>query len=149
MTNCRNRVYALAAGGCIAMLMACCLSTSLAQTQPQANTRKPLVPGEQAPPANPGQRNFGGMAPAAGAGGQRRPPMSPRPAPPIQTISLDGVSDRRTSPARQSGAEEFRRNGPRGRRWRTETATDVTAAGAAHPDDILGRDFHERSLRLS
>src|SRR5271165_3989410 len=92
MTNCRNRVHAFAAGGFIAMLMACCLSTSLAQTQPQANTRKPLVPGEQAPPANPGQRNFGGMPPAVGTGGQRRPQMPPRPAPPIQTTSLDGIS---------------------------------------------------------
>jgi hypothetical protein len=48
---------------CVAMLMACCLSISLAQTQPQANQRKPLAPGEQAPPANPGQRNFGGPPP--------------------------------------------------------------------------------------
>lgn len=74
------------------MLLACCLSTSLAQTQPQANTRKPLVPGEQAPPADPGQKNFGGMRPAVGAGGQRRPQMPPRPAPTIQTTSLDAIS---------------------------------------------------------
>jgi len=74
------------------MLMACFLGASLAQTQPPSNTKKPLVPGEQAPPANPGQRNFGGAPPTVGAGGQRRPQMTPRPAPPIQTITLDAMS---------------------------------------------------------
>jgi hypothetical protein len=92
MTTCRNRVHALAALGCLATLMACCLSISLAQTQPQANPKKPLVPGEQAPPANPGQRNFGGPRPAVGAAGQTRPQTTPRPAPPIRTISLDEIS---------------------------------------------------------
>ena len=68
----------------------------------------PNVPrGEQAPPANPGQRNFGGMIPPAGAtarprpqGQAQRPPMNmqrppqgmQRPAPQVRTVSLKELS---------------------------------------------------------
>ena len=64
--------------------------------------------GEQAPPANPGQRNFGGMMPMGGANRQRtqrpqgqgqtaqRPPMQmpamQRPAQQVRTVSLKELS---------------------------------------------------------
>ena len=64
--------------------------------------------GEQAPPANPGQRNFGGMMPIGGANRQRtqrpqgqgqtaqRPPMQmpsmQRPAQQVRTVSLKELS---------------------------------------------------------
>ena len=61
--------------------------------------------GEQAPPATPGQRNFGGMMPAMrprpqgqGQGQAQRPPMNmqrpagQRPAPQVRTISLKELS---------------------------------------------------------
>jgi len=57
------------------------------------NQVKKVVPGEQAPPANPGQRNFGGMRPPTGAGAQApAAPRPPRPEPQIQTVSLDDIS---------------------------------------------------------
>ncbi|MBN2637312.1 MAG: family 43 glycosylhydrolase [Prolixibacteraceae bacterium] len=55
-------------------------------------TKKKVVPGEQAPRADPGQRNFGGPPP--GSTGQR-PPMQmpqPRPEPEIRTIAFDDIS---------------------------------------------------------
>ncbi|MDX9812828.1 MAG: family 43 glycosylhydrolase, partial [Bacteroidales bacterium] len=59
-------------------------------TQPAA---KKIVPGIQAPPANPGQNNFGGMRPPTGST-QPRPPMArPQMAEPkITTVSLDDIS---------------------------------------------------------
>ena len=59
--------------------------------------------GEQAPPATPGQRNFGGMMPAMrprpqGQGQAQRPPMNmqrpagQRPAPQVRTVSLKELS---------------------------------------------------------
>ena len=42
--------------------------------------QKQLVPGEQAPPADLGQNNFGGPRPSVGAGGAARPiNRQPRP----------------------------------------------------------------------
>jgi hypothetical protein len=50
------------------------LSFGQAPAGTQPGEKKQIVPGEQAPRADPGQRNFGGMAPGAGAmgGGARR-----------------------------------------------------------------------------
>jgi hypothetical protein len=66
--------------------------TSMAQNQPQKEVKKKIFPGEQAPPADPGQRNFGGTIPPAGTPGQQRPPRQPRPEPQIRTVSLDSIS---------------------------------------------------------
>ncbi len=73
----------------VAMLVVCNASQAAAQTQ--TRVKKPVVPGEQAPPANPGQNNFGGPRPVAGTGAAPavRPP---RPEPQIQTVSLDDIS---------------------------------------------------------
>ena len=73
-----------------AILVVCSLKTSTAQTQTEV--KKHLVPGEQAPPADPGQKNFGGLRPAVGAGGQRSALRPPRPEPKIQTVSLEEIS---------------------------------------------------------
>jgi hypothetical protein len=55
--------------------------------------KKKVVPGEQAPSADPGQRNFGGMRPPTGAGAPQRPaPRPPQPKPEVKTISLDELS---------------------------------------------------------
>ncbi len=67
-------------------LMVCNSNETTAQT-----TKKKVLPGEQAPPANPGQRNFGGMRPPSGAN-TPRPAPRPRPEPEIQTVSLDDMS---------------------------------------------------------
>jgi len=82
----------------ISMIAACAalitLSFNPKQTtaQTQTKVKKQVVPGEQAPPADPGQRNFGGPRPAPGAGGQAPAPRPPRPEPTIQTVSLDDLS---------------------------------------------------------
>jgi hypothetical protein len=54
-------------------LVAATATLSLAQTAPQTPppTRRVIVPGEQAPPADPGQRNFGGPAPGTRRGAPR------------------------------------------------------------------------------
>jgi len=49
-----------------------------------------IVPGIQAPPADPGQRNFGGPPPGFGGQGQTMRPR--RPESKIQTVSLDSIS---------------------------------------------------------
>jgi hypothetical protein len=68
------------------------MQAALAQT----GERGPVAPGEQAPPANPGQRNFGGFQPPAGARGPRGPQRSmtrgPGPESQPQTASLDDIS---------------------------------------------------------
>ena len=57
----------------------------------RAQGKNPAAPGEQAPPANPGQRNFGGPIRTVGAGGQSPVPRPPRPEPKIRTIPLDSI----------------------------------------------------------
>ena len=62
----------------VVLLVVFNLKATTAQTQTQPAEKKRLVPGEQAPPADPGQKNFGGFRPAAGSraqnGQQTRPP---------------------------------------------------------------------------
>src|ERR1035437_3700283 len=60
------------------------------KAQTQAQVKKQLVPGEQAPPANPGQKNFGGPRPAVGLGLNRPRPTLPEPK--IRTVPLDSIS---------------------------------------------------------
>jgi hypothetical protein len=62
-------------------------------TRAQTRERKQIVPGEQAPPADPGQKNFGGFLPAVGRK-VKQPPMmqGQRPEPEIRTVSLDEIS---------------------------------------------------------
>ena len=57
----KNRIFLIAI-----LLVFCLIQTVTAQT----DEKEPVVPGEQAPPATPGQRNFGGFQP--GTGGARR-----------------------------------------------------------------------------
>ena len=84
-----NRFSILAA--CIAFVMISC-NIKQAAAQTQTKEKKQIVRGEQAPPANPGQNNFGGPIPAAGAGGQTPVFRPPRPEPQIKTISIDEIS---------------------------------------------------------
>ena len=70
--------------------MLCIPEQLIAQTQ--TKVKKKIIPVEQAPSANPGQNNFGGPRPPAGATGQRPPIRVPRPEPKIETISLDAIS---------------------------------------------------------
>lgn len=74
----------------IAVIMAGNLENSMAQAQ--TREKKPLVPGEQAPPANPGQRNFGGVRPPVGTPGQQPMMRPPRLEPEIVTVPFDDLS---------------------------------------------------------
>ncbi|MBN2665904.1 MAG: hypothetical protein JXR67_05295, partial [Bacteroidales bacterium] len=76
---------------CIAFVLVPC-NVKQAAAQTQAKEKKQIVRGEQAPPANPGQNNFGGPIPAPGAGGQMPAFRPPRPEPQIQTVSIDDIS---------------------------------------------------------
>ncbi len=60
------------------------------QNEESANTKKSIVPGIQAPPADPGQKNFGGPPP--GSGGQGQAMRQPRPESDIRTVSLGEIS---------------------------------------------------------
>ena len=73
----------------IAILLAC---NSKQATTAQTGVKKQLVPGEPAPLADPGQKNFGGMRPAVGTQGQNEQPRPQRPEPKIQTVSLEDIS---------------------------------------------------------
>jgi hypothetical protein len=75
-----------------ALCLAGNLGTGLAQTQVGTQPGRSVAPGEQAPPADPGQRNFGGMRPSGGPGGGRRSQMPARGEPRIQTNSLESLS---------------------------------------------------------
>jgi hypothetical protein len=57
----------------------------------QTKEKKQLVPGEQAPLANPGQNSFGRIR-NVGTTKQKRLPWPSRPEPQIQTVSLDEIS---------------------------------------------------------
>lgn len=64
------------------------------QTIPsQTKPPKQIIPGEQAPLADPGQRNFGGFQPSVGQQGkQPQMKMRPRPEPEIRTVAFDEIS---------------------------------------------------------
>jgi len=73
--------------------MPCYSQQGGSRNQPDKTVKKQLVPGEQAPPADAGQNNFGGPRPSVGAGGAARPvKRTPRPEPEIKTVSLDELS---------------------------------------------------------
>lgn len=81
----------LIASAMIFAFTAATVTASFAQNQPQQKNEKKILPGEQAPPATPGQRNFGGTIPPSGTAAPR-PPRPPRPEPQIKTVSLDSIS---------------------------------------------------------
>ena len=56
----------------------------------QVVEKKKVIPGEQAPFADPGQRNFGGPRPPVGSVPNK--PRPPRPEPKIRTVPLDSIS---------------------------------------------------------
>jgi hypothetical protein len=59
----------------------------------QTAEKRQIVPGEQAPPASPGQKNFGGFIPTVGQKA-KQPPVIPQPRPKLEvrTVSLDEIS---------------------------------------------------------
>src|SRR5512134_3848770 len=77
-----------------ACLVAALVTCSPAPLAAQVHTRvkNPATPGEQAPPADPGQNNFGAPIPAPGRGGQKPPAPPRRPEPKFGTVSLDELS---------------------------------------------------------
>ena len=74
----------------MATLVACSPEPAAAQAHTRVKT--PAVRGEQAPPADPGQRNFGGPIPTPGPGGQQPPVRPPRPEVKFGTVPLDQLS---------------------------------------------------------
>ncbi|MBN2012110.1 family 43 glycosylhydrolase [candidate division KSB1 bacterium] len=76
----------------ITLLVMIMLSLSVVQpATAQTNEKKQLVPGEQAPLANPDQNSFGGIR-NVGTTKSKRLPWPARPEPQIQTVSLDDLS---------------------------------------------------------
>src|SRR5690349_10128480 len=73
------------------LFLGVCLPTSIA-AQTDSKAPKKIIPGEQAPPADPGQKNFGGPRPSVGAGAPRPAMRAPRPEPEIKTMSLEELS---------------------------------------------------------
>ena len=80
----------LVAACLVATLVACRAEPAAAQSHTRVKT--PATPGEQAPPADPGQKNFGGPIAVPGPGGQRPPAPPRRPEPKFGTVSLDEIS---------------------------------------------------------
>jgi hypothetical protein len=79
--------------------LACCLAAILlvgraepAASQSHKRVTTPAAPGEQAPPADPGQNNFGAPILRPGPGGQRPPGPPRRPEPKFGTVSLDEIT---------------------------------------------------------
>jgi hypothetical protein len=83
----KMRKNALIVSAMVATCTVFIAATATAQNQQQKEVKKQIVPGEQAPPADPGQRNFGGVVTAG-----QRPPRTPRPEPQIRTVPLDSIS---------------------------------------------------------
>ncbi len=74
----------------VLLLSSCNTNQTSTTEEQQTEVKAKVVPGEQAPPANPGQRNFGGNL---AAGGERPPmPRTPRPEPEIKTIPFEEIS---------------------------------------------------------
>ena len=89
----KRNLYALSVICFIVMLMACnSMQTLTAQQKSRTEVKKRVLPGEQAPHANPGQNNFGGMRPPAGPGQQRPAVRQPRPEPEVRTVTLEEIS---------------------------------------------------------
>ena len=65
----------LLAAGLAALLLAGFAPRAAAQDH--ARVKTPATPGEQAPPADPGQKNFGGPIVRPGTGGARPPASTP------------------------------------------------------------------------
>jgi hypothetical protein len=78
----------------VALVSAMLVSGAADPVAAQAHTRvkNPATPGEQAPPADPGQKNFGAPIARPGPGGQRPPGPPRRPQPEFGTVSLDEIS---------------------------------------------------------
>jgi hypothetical protein len=78
----------------LAVLLVATLGLGAAPAGAQNHTRAktPAVRGEQAPPAAPGQNNFGGPMLPGAAGAQRPPVRPPRPEPKLGTVPLDEIS---------------------------------------------------------
>jgi hypothetical protein len=78
----------------LAVLLVATLGLGAAPASAQNHTRAktPAVRGEQAPPAAPGQNNFGGPMLPGAAGAQRPPVRPPRPEPKLGTVPLDEIS---------------------------------------------------------
>ena len=84
------------------LLVASCMNNSQSTTETQVvkdnNVIVNVPRGEQAPPANPGQRNFGGMMPMGGNANRQRTqrpaqmPTMQRPTPQVRTVSLKELS---------------------------------------------------------
>ena len=81
------------------ILSAACFTTANAQQDFRHEKIVSVPRGEQAPPANPGQRNFGGMIPAtrpnrpAGQGMQRPPMQRPPMQRPVQQVRVQNIKD--------------------------------------------------------
>lgn len=81
------------------VLSAASFTTAYAQQDFRHEKIVSVPRGEQAPPANPGQRNFGGMIPAtrpnrpAGQGMQRPPMQRPPMQRPVQQVRVQNIKD--------------------------------------------------------
>ena len=81
------------------ILSSACFFTASAQQDFRHEKIVSVPRGEQAPPANPGQRNFGGMIPAmrpnrpAGQGMQRPPMQRPPMQRPVQQVRVQNIKD--------------------------------------------------------
>ena len=78
------------AGVCVVVTLVTWTARPLA-AQSHTRVKTPAAPGEQAPPADPGQRNFGGPIVVPGPG--QKPPAPPRfPQPKFGTVPLDQLA---------------------------------------------------------
>src|SRR5690606_3624053 len=75
--------------GLLLAALLCVLSVQTSVAQAQNPAKEKILPGEQAPPAHPGQNNFGGVRPPPGTPVAPRPP---RPDPPIQTVPFEEIN---------------------------------------------------------
>lgn len=88
----KNAVILLMVAICVVVFSSCNTNQPSTNQSLQTEVKKEVVRGEQAPFADPGQRNFGGPRPPAADGEERPPVRPPRPEPEIKTISFDEIS---------------------------------------------------------